>query len=94
MTETLDPRKARSRALTAPGKAAPRAMLHAVGLDDAALAKPIIGIANTWVGAMPCNLHLPGRQVDPKKVQRDLWRLRQWESARLDRLTRRAGQPS
>jgi len=29
------------------------------------------------------NLHLPGRQVDPRKVQRDLWRLRQWESARI-----------
>ena len=25
------------------------------------------------------NLHLPGRQVDPRKVKRDLWRLRQWE---------------
>jgi len=36
------------------------------------------------------NLHLPGRQVDPKKVQRDLWRLRQWESARIERLARSA----
>jgi hypothetical protein len=25
------------------------------------------------------NMHLPGRQVDPKQVSRDLWRLRQWE---------------
>jgi hypothetical protein len=25
------------------------------------------------------NMHLPGRQVDPKAVARDLWRLRQWE---------------
>ncbi len=31
------------------------------------------------------NLHLPGRQVDPRKVQRDLWRLRQWERGRLER---------
>ena len=31
------------------------------------------------------NLHLPGRQVDPRKVQRDLWRLRQWERSRLER---------
>jgi hypothetical protein len=31
------------------------------------------------------NLHLPGRQVDPRKVQRDLWRLRQWERSRLQR---------
>ena len=27
------------------------------------------------------NLHLPGRQVDPRQVQRDLWRLGQWERA-------------
>jgi hypothetical protein len=31
------------------------------------------------------NLHLPGRQVDPKHVRRDLWRLSQWERARLER---------
>jgi hypothetical protein len=31
------------------------------------------------------NLHMPGRQVDPRKVQRDLWRLRQWERSRLQR---------
>jgi len=34
------------------------------------------------------NLHLPGRQVDPKKVARDLWRLRQWERIRLERHAR------
>jgi hypothetical protein len=34
------------------------------------------------------NLHLPGRQVDPRKVTRDLWRLRQWERTRLERLAR------
>jgi hypothetical protein len=28
------------------------------------------------------NLHLPGRQLDPRQVKRDLWRLRQWERAR------------
>jgi hypothetical protein len=28
------------------------------------------------------NMHLPGRQVDPRHVQRDLWRLRQWERER------------
>jgi hypothetical protein len=30
------------------------------------------------------NMHLPGRQVDPRKVRRDLWRLREWERARQD----------
>jgi hypothetical protein len=28
------------------------------------------------------NLHQPGRQLDPRQVERDLWRLRQWERAR------------
>jgi hypothetical protein len=27
------------------------------------------------------NVHLPGRQLDPAKVKRDLWRLKQWERA-------------
>ena len=38
------------------------------------------------------NLHLPGRQVDPRKVQRDLWRLRQWERVRLERQARASRQ--
>jgi hypothetical protein len=37
------------------------------------------------------NMHLPGRQVDPKQARRDLWRLSQWERERLVRRTRRAG---
>src|SRR3954449_10097386 len=40
------------------------------------------------------NLHLPGRQVDPRKVQRDLWRLRQWERVRLERAARSPGEAS
>lgn len=36
------------------------------------------------------NLHLPGRQIDPRKVQRDLWRLRQWERSRMDKAMRAA----
>jgi hypothetical protein len=30
------------------------------------------------------NLHLPGRQVDPGRVRRDLWRLQIWERERRD----------
>jgi hypothetical protein len=37
------------------------------------------------------NMHLPGRQVDPKQVRRDLWRLGQWERERLARRNRSAG---
>ncbi len=29
------------------------------------------------------NMHLPGRQLDPDQVRRDLWRLSQWEQARM-----------
>jgi hypothetical protein len=29
------------------------------------------------------NMHLPGRQLDPVRVKRDLWRLTQWERARM-----------
>ena len=36
------------------------------------------------------NMHLVGRQVDPKQVRRDLWRLAQWERQRL-REERREG---
>ena len=31
------------------------------------------------------NLHMPGRQVDPRAVRRDLWRLSEWEREREGR---------
>jgi hypothetical protein len=37
------------------------------------------------------NMHLPGRQLDPVAVTRDLWRLSQWERARM---RARAGEPT
>jgi hypothetical protein len=37
------------------------------------------------------NMHLPGRQVDPNQVRRDLWRLKRWERERLQRSQRQAG---
>ena len=36
------------------------------------------------------NMHLPGRQVDPKQVRRDLWRLSQWERRRMAAEDRRS----
>ena len=51
--------KTRSGAITdGPSRAPARAMLKAVGFDDEALAKPIIGVANTWTEIGPCNYHL------------------------------------
>src|SRR4051794_19532818 len=41
-----------------PHRAGARAMLKAVGFDDEALKKPLIGVANTWIEIGPCNLHL------------------------------------
>jgi hypothetical protein len=36
------------------------------------------------------NMHLPGRQLDPAQVARDLWRLAQWERARMRAIAERA----
>lgn len=36
------------------------------------------------------NMHLPGRQLDPARVKRDLWRLSQWERARIRDAARNA----
>ncbi|MBQ41678.1 MAG: dihydroxy-acid dehydratase [Gemmatimonadetes bacterium] len=41
-----------------PARAGARAMYKAVGYGDDALAKPLIGIANTWTELGPCNYHL------------------------------------
>ncbi len=41
-----------------PERAPARAMLKAIGLTDDDLARPMIGVANTWIETMPCNFHL------------------------------------
>ncbi|HEV2592007.1 MAG TPA: dihydroxy-acid dehydratase [Gaiellaceae bacterium] len=52
------PAKRRSAALTDGVDRAPaRAMLKAVGFTDADLAKPLVGVATTWIETMPCNLN-------------------------------------
>lgn len=43
---------------TGPARAGARAMWKAVGLTDEAIARPLIGIANTWTEITPCNWHL------------------------------------
>jgi dihydroxy-acid dehydratase len=47
-----------------PDRTHARAYMKGVGFDDADLSKPVIGIANTWIEAMPCNFHL--REVAAK----------------------------
>ena len=44
--------------LGGPSRAPARAMLRAVGLETEDFDKPLIGIANTWTDATPCNSHL------------------------------------
>ncbi len=41
-----------------PSRAPARAMMKAIGFTDKDLAKPLIGIANTWTEIGPCNYHL------------------------------------
>jgi len=54
----FDP-KARSAVITDGRDRAPaRAMYKAIGFDDDDLRKPIVGIANTWIGTMPCGFNL------------------------------------
>jgi dihydroxy-acid dehydratase len=51
--------KHKSRELTdGPERAPARAMLKAVGFTDEDLARPLVGVANTWIEVMPCNFHL------------------------------------
>ncbi len=53
-----DPAKRRSAALTDGVDRAPaRAMLKGVGYTDDDLAKPLVGVATTWIETMPCNLN-------------------------------------
>jgi dihydroxy-acid dehydratase len=39
-------------------RAPARAMLKAMGLTDADLERPLVGVANTWTEVTPCNVHL------------------------------------
>jgi len=51
-----DPAKRHSAALTdGPDRAGARAMLKAIGFTDEDLAKPLVGVATTWIETMPCN---------------------------------------
>jgi dihydroxy-acid dehydratase len=50
--------KHRSRALTeGPERAAARAYLHGIGYTAEDLAKPIVGVAHSWIETMPCNFN-------------------------------------
>jgi dihydroxy-acid dehydratase len=48
-------------------RAPARAMLKGIGFTDEDLAKPIIGVANTWTETMPCNYNLRELAVKVKE---------------------------
>jgi len=51
--------KHRSRLITeGRDRAGARSMFKAIGFTSEDLAKPLIGVANTWIETMPCNFHL------------------------------------
>jgi len=51
--------KHRSRGITeGRDRAGARSMFKAIGFSSEDLAKPLIGVANTWIETMPCNFHL------------------------------------
>jgi len=42
-------------------------MFKAIGFSDEDLAKPLVGVANTWIETMPCNFHLRGLAAKVKE---------------------------
>jgi len=63
-----DPAKRVSAALTdGPDRAPARAMLKAIGFTDEDLARPIVGVATTWIETMPCNFNQRELAQDVKR---------------------------
>src|ERR1700675_5088000 len=52
-------------------RAPARAMLKGTGFTDEDLAKPIIGVATTWIETMPCNLNQRELAQDVKRGIRE-----------------------
>jgi dihydroxy-acid dehydratase len=49
-----------SKVFDGPDRAFARAYMKGIGFGDDDLRRPTVGIANTWIEAMPCNFHLRG----------------------------------
>ncbi len=50
-----------------PARAPARAMLRATGLDDAAIAKPLVAVVHTWSDVSPCNITLRDLAQDARR---------------------------
>jgi dihydroxy-acid dehydratase len=55
---SVDLRRRSREIVEGPDRAAARSYLYSIGLTDEDLQKPLVGVANTWIGTMPCNFHL------------------------------------
>jgi dihydroxy-acid dehydratase len=55
--ETTDIRHRSRTILDGRDRAGARAMLRAIGFGDEDLARPIVGVAHTWIETMPCNFN-------------------------------------
>jgi len=64
---TADTRRRSRTVVEGPERAAARSYLYSIGLTDDDLARPIVGVANTWIGTMPCNFHL--RRLSAKVME-------------------------
>jgi dihydroxy-acid dehydratase len=63
----LDPRHWSRTILDGPERAPARSYFKAIGFTDEDLARPLVGIANTWIETMPCNFHLRDLAVKVKE---------------------------
>jgi dihydroxy-acid dehydratase len=62
-TQTTNGARLRERSsvvFDGPERAFARAYMKGIGFGDDDLRRPTVGIANTWIEAMPCNFHLRG----------------------------------
>jgi dihydroxy-acid dehydratase len=67
-----DPAKRHSAALTDGADRAPaRAMLKGTGFTDEDLARPLVGVATSWIETMPCNLNQRALAQHVKRGIRD-----------------------
>ena len=51
----LDPRHRSHTLVDGPGRAAARSQLKSVGFTSEDLRKPLVMVAHSWIGTMPCN---------------------------------------
>src|SRR3954464_9788579 len=64
---TVDTRARSRQVVEGPDRAAARSYLYSIGLTDDDLRKPLVGVANTGIGTMPCNFHL--RRLSEKVME-------------------------